>query len=196
MKTEENKEFSKGKLIKIDLYSRPNAINGKYAMCQLGLSDLAEIKDSDIFLLETLRMKADLADKIIAEAEAAGENMEDLHIMKELGEKINAMGSPISRTESVLTAISVSLQIVAYFAISIGIWSFIFKKSFLIFVFCGAILGFVISLLFIAPVIVSQRTKEHKKDIVYSVSALWMPVIFFIGVIGLVTLVVKIVFFH
>ena len=55
------KSLNKGKLIKAELYSRPNA--KKYRAAQLGLDDLSKVKDSDIFFLETLQMKANLADK-------------------------------------------------------------------------------------------------------------------------------------
>jgi len=53
----------KGKLIKADLCSRPNATNGNYKAAGIGLDNLSEIKNSDVFFLETLKMKADIAVK-------------------------------------------------------------------------------------------------------------------------------------
>ncbi len=87
-------ELNPGELIKADLYSRPNAMNGKYRAAQLGLENLVKIKDEDVFFLETLKMKADLADKMIVDAESQGKDTNDPKVMNELGEKINAAGTP------------------------------------------------------------------------------------------------------
>lgn len=189
------KEISGGRLMKAELYSRPNAMNGKYKMGQLGLENLAEIKDSDMFFLETLKMKADLADKIIAEAELEGRDTNDSNIMKELGEKINASGTPIHRSEAIMTAIFTSMQLIAYYGIAIGIWGLVFKKSFLTFGICGVFMGILISLLSIAPVVAFQRTKEKIKDIVFSANSLWGNLGIIIGVIGLIALAIRWMFF-
>jgi len=121
MEMKKIEDLNKGEFIKADLYSRPNAMNGKYRVGQLGLENLAAIKNSDIFFLETLQMKADLADKMIAEAELQGKDTADSNVMKELGEKINAVGTPVHRSESIMTAVFVSLQLMAYYGIAIGI---------------------------------------------------------------------------
>ncbi|MFA5157922.1 MAG: hypothetical protein WC451_01905 [Patescibacteria group bacterium] len=130
MKMKKLENLTKGELIKADLYSRPNAMNGKYRAGQIGLDDLSHIKDSDVFFLETLKVRADSADKIIAEAETQGKDTNDPNIMKKLGEKINALGKPLHRSESVMTAVFVSLQLMAYYGIAIGIWGLVFKKAF------------------------------------------------------------------
>ena len=189
--------LNKGKLIKADLYSRPNAMNGKYRAARIGLddNDLEEIKDSDIFFLETLKVRADSADKIIAEAEMQGKDTTDQNVMRELGEEINALGKPIHRSEAITTAVFVSLQLIAYCGIAIGIWGLVFKKSFLVFGLYGAVAGFVISLLFVAPVIAFQRTKERKKNIVYGADVLLTPIIFVIGIVGLIAWVIGLIFF-
>ena len=97
-------ELNKAKVIMVDLYSRPNATNGKYRAGQLfGLDNLAEIRVNDVFFLETLKVRADSADKIIAEAESQGKDTTDPNVMKELGERINALGKPIHRSESLLS---------------------------------------------------------------------------------------------
>lgn len=141
-----NEELNKGEQIKFDLYSRPNATNGKYRAGKLGLGidDLVKIKDDDIFFLETLRMKAIFADKMIAEAESQGKDTTDPNVMKELGEEINSKITPIHRSNSIMTAIFVSLQLMAYYGISIGIWGLVFKKSILKFGLYGVIVGFLI----------------------------------------------------
>lgn len=188
-------DLNKGEFIKADLYSRPNAMNGKYRVGQLGLENLAAIKDSDIFFLEMLQMKADLADKMIAEAELQGKDTADSNVMKELGEKINAVGTPVHRSESIMTAVFVSLQLMAYYGIAIGIWGIVFKKSFLVFGLYGVIAGLLISLLSVAPIIAFQRTKDRIRDMVFGASSLWGNLGIIIGVVGLAALVIRLIFF-
>ena len=184
-----------GALIKADIYSRPNATNGKYAAGQLGLDDLGMIRDDDIFFLETMKMKADLADKIIAEAESQGKDTTDANVLKELGEKIRISGTPVHRNESIMTAVFVSLQLMAYYGIAIGIWGFVFKKSFLVFGLCGVIVGLIISLVSAAPVIAFQRTKERIGDISFAVGASWGNVGIIIGIFGIVAWIIRAIFF-
>jgi len=189
-----NEDLNKGRLIKSDLYSRPNATNRKYRVGQLGLDNLAGIKNSDIFYLETLQMKADLADKMIAEAESQGKDTTDRNVMKELGEKINAVGQPLHRSESVMTAVFVSLHLMAYYGIAIGIWGLVFKKSFLVFGLYGVVVGVLIGL-FVAPVVASQRTKEQIRDIAFGAGAIWGNLGIITGVVGLIAWVIRLIFF-
>ena len=94
MGTNNYDDLSKGELIKADLYSRPNYINGKYRACQfMGLCNLEQVKNDDVFFLETLQVRADSADKMIAEAELQGKDTNDINVMKDLGEEINALGA-------------------------------------------------------------------------------------------------------
>jgi uncharacterized membrane protein len=195
MEMKKIKDLNKGELIKVDLYSRPNATNGKYRIGQLGLDNLAGIKDSDIFFLETLKMKADLADKMIAEAESQGKDTTDRNVMKELGEKINTAGTPLHRSESVMTAVFVSLQLIAYYGIAIGIWGLVFKKSFLVFGLYGVITGLLISLLSAAPVVAFQRTKERIREMSFGVGAIWGNLGIIICILGIVSWVIRAIFF-
>lgn len=188
-------DLNKGDQIKADLYSRPNAMTGKYAAAQIGLDDLSRIKDSDIFFLETLKVRADSADRIIAEAETQGKDTTDPNVMRELGEKINALGKPIHRNEAVMTAVFVSLQLMAYYGIAIGIWGLVFKKSFLMFGLYGVIAGLLISLLSAAPVVAYQRTKERIRDIAVGIGVMWGRLGIIIGVVGLIAWVIRLVFF-
>jgi hypothetical protein len=48
MESKKLEDLSKGRLIKADLYSRPNAMNGKYAAAGLGLDDLSNIKGATL----------------------------------------------------------------------------------------------------------------------------------------------------
>jgi len=189
-------DLNKGDQIKADLYSRPNAMNGKYRTGQIfELDNLAEIKDNDIFLLETLKVRADSADKIIAEAEAQGKDTSDINIMKELGEKINALGKPIHRSESIMTAIMNTIQLMITYGIVAGVWGLVFKKSFLVFGLYGAIAGLLISLLFVAPVVAFQRTKERIKDISFGAGSMLVTPAIYIGIVGLVVWVIRLIFF-
>jgi len=185
--------LNKGKLIKAELYSRPNA--KKYRAAQLGLDDLSKVKDSDIFFLETLQMKANLADKIIAKAESEGKDTTDPNVMKELGVEINAVTTPIHRGESVMTAIFVSLQLLICYGVAIGIWGLVFKRSFLEFGLYGVIVGLLINLLLVVPVVAFQRTKWRIRDVVDGVGTTFGSLCLIIGLVGLIALVIRLIFF-
>lgn len=192
---EKIEDLDRGKLIKARIISRPNALNAKYRVGQLGLEleDIGRIKD--IFLLETLEMRADLADKMIAEAESQGKNTSDPHVMRELGEEIKARGTPFHKSESIISAVWASLYLMGAYGIAIGIWGLVFKKSFLVLGLYGAIVGLLISLLFVAPVVAYQRTKEQVRDIAFAVGSLWGQLVIIIGVIGLVAFAIRLIFF-
>ena len=190
------KDLSKGEQIKAILYSKPNYLNGKYKSCHIfGLDNLREIKNNDIFFLETLEVRANSADKIIAEAEKQGKDTTDPKVLKELGKEINALGEPIHKSESIMTAVFVSLQLVMYYGIAISIWGLVFRKSFLVFGFYGVIVGLLISLLFVAPIIAFQRTKERIRDMSFSINAMWGILGIIVGIVGLVALIIRIIFF-
>jgi|SRR3989344_1654000 len=187
--------LNKGQLIKADIYSRPNAIMGKYRASQIGLDNLESIKDSDVFFLETLKVRADSADKMIAEAESQGKDTTDLNVMKDLGEKINALGKPIHRSESIMTAIMVSLTIIVCYGIAIGIWGLVFSKNFFSFGLYGATVGLLISLLFVTPVIAVQRTKERIKNTIFGVDMMITNIGIVIGILGLIIWTIRLIFF-
>jgi len=194
MEIKKYEDLNEGDRIKADLYSRPNAMNGKYRAGHIGLDNLSHIKGSDVFFLETLKVRADSADKMIAEAELQGKDTTDPNVMKELGEEINALGKPIHRSESIMTAVFVSLQLMAYYGIAIGIWGLVFKKNFLVFGLYGVIAGLLISLLSVAPVVAFQRTKERIRLIVDGVGLMWGNIGIIIGIVGLVALVIRLIF--
>lgn len=188
-------DLSKGGKILANLYSRDNTLNGKYREAQIGLDDLLRVKENDILFLETLKIRADSADKIIAEAEKQGRDTTDPIVMIELGKEINALGELIHRSEAIMTAFFVSSKLIVYCGIAISIWGLVFNKSFLIFGFYGAVVGLIISLLFVAPVISFQRNKKRIRDLVSGVGMLLIPIIFIVGVVGLVALIIKSIFF-
>ncbi|HED05090.1 MAG TPA: hypothetical protein ENI61_00215 [Ignavibacteria bacterium] len=188
-------DLSKGGKILANLYSRDNTLNGKYREAQIGLDDLLRVKENDILFLETLKIRADSADKIIAEAEKQGRDTTDPIVMIELGKEINALGELIHRSEAIMTAFFVSSKLIVYCGIAISIWGLVFNKSFLIFGFYGAVVGLIISLLFVAPVISFQRNKKRIRNLVSGVGMLLIPIIFIVGVVGLVALIIKSIFF-
>jgi hypothetical protein len=195
MESKKLEDLSKGQFIKADLYSRPNAMNGKYAAAGLGLDNLSNIKDRNTFLLETLKMKADLADRMIAEADSHGTDTNDPAVMKELGEKINAAGTPVNRSESIMSGVFVSLQVMVYYGIAAGIWGLVFKHSFLTFGLYGVIAWLVISLLSVGPVVAFQRTKERVRDVSFGAIATVGNLGIIIGVFGIIAWIVRVVFF-
>jgi len=166
-----------------------------YREAQIGLDDLLRVKENDILFLETLKIRADSADKIIAEAEKQGRDTADPIVMIELGKEINALGELIHRSEAIMTAFFVSSKLIVYCGIAISIWGPVFNKSFLIFGFYGAVIGLIISLLFVAPVISFQRNKKRIRNLVSGVGMLLIPIIFIVGVVGLVALIIKSIFF-
>lgn len=198
MNSRQDIDSNKGIYIKADLISRPNATNGNYRKCQLYELEteyLVKVKDNDIFFLETLQRQANLADKMIAETEEAGKDISDLNVMKELGAKIKVAGKPIQRSESVMTAIFVSLQLIFYYGIAIGIWSLVLKKSFLLFGLTGAIIGFLISILLVVPIIVGKRTKENIRNTVSGVGLSIGNFGIVIGIVGLIAWIIRLIFF-
>jgi hypothetical protein len=185
-----------GRFIKAYLYSSQNYMNGKYRAGQLfGLDNLEEIKDSDVFFLETLKVRADSADKMIAEAESQGKDTTDLNVMKDLGEKINALGKPIHRSESIMTAISAILMLTILYGVALGIWGLALKKSILWFGFYGGIAGFLIGLIFVAPVVATQRTKVRIQNVMYGVGGTLGGLGMIIGVFGIVAGIIRAIFF-
>ena len=195
MKIKEIADLNKRKLILADLYSRPNYMNNKYKVGEIiGLTDLARAIDSDTFYLETLQVRANSADKMIAEAESQGKDTTNPGVMKELGKEINSLGEPLHLNESIMTAIFVTLQLMVYYGIAIGIWGLVFKNNVFSFVKYRVIFAFLFSLLFVGPVIAFQRTKQRIKDIVFAVGALWGNLAIVVGIVGLIVWVIMRIF--
>jgi hypothetical protein len=185
-----SEDLNKGDLIKADLYSRPNATNGKYRIGRLGLDNLEEIKSNDIFLLETLKMKADLADKVILDAESQGKNTLDPKIMQELGEQINSVGVPIYKSESIITWIINSFSLMMYYGIAVGIWGLVFGRSLTFSFLYGISIGLLINILF-GGTVAFQRTRERIKEMSLVVFSLWGNFAIVAGIIGLFVLIIK-----
>jgi len=184
----------KGGEIMAELYGRPNSINGKYKKLQVGLDNLSNVNKDDIFFLETLKMKADMVDKMIKEFEAQGKDLKNPDVVKELSEEINYIATPIHRREAIMASIFVSLQLLVYYGVAIGVWGMVFKKGFLLFGIYGAILGFLISLITV-PVIAFQRIRQKIKEKTTIVSMLWGNFAIIICILGLIVFGIALVFF-
>jgi len=197
METKKFEDLNKGEQILASLYSRINYINGNYQAAKIfGLENLDSfINDKDVFFLETLKVRADSADKIIAEAKSQGKNIDDPDVIKELGEKINALGKPIHRSEAIMTAVWCVLQLIASYAVVAGLWGLVFKKSFLVFGLFGGIAGLLVSLIFVAPVVAFQRTKKRIQDITFGAGSLLFVPVIYIGILGLIAWVIRLIFF-
>lgn len=196
METKKFENLSKGEQILADLCSRPNYITGRYRIGQIfGLNNLFEVKNNDVFFLETLKVRADSADKMLAEAESQGKNIDDPRVMKELGEQINALGKPIHRSEAVMTAVWCVFQLIIIYAVVGGIWGLVFKKNFLVFSLFGGIAGFLIGALFVAPAVAFQRTKQRIQDIIFGAGSLLFVPLIYIGILGLAAWAIRLIFF-
>lgn len=188
-------DLSKGNQIKADLYSRPSEIEGRYKAAKIiGLENFEEIRDSDVFFLETLQVRANSADKIFAEAESQGKDLNDPNVMRELGEQINALGKPIHRSYAIGSAIGRSFELIVSYAIVGGIWGLVFKNLF-IFSLSGGAIGLLVSALFVAPVLASQRTKQRIQDISFGVGSLLFVPVVYIGALGLIVWIIRLIFF-
>lgn len=180
-----------GDQIKVDIYSRPNSLNGKYKAAKLELDNLSNI--SDIFFLQTMRMRADLADKVIAEAESKGIDTANSEVMRDLGKEIIAKGKPIHRSESRMTAVIVSLQLITIFGLAGGFWGLVFTNSFSTYGLIGGVVGLIISFFLVVPVISAQRTKEQIKNVTLGVNIMWNTLGIILAGLGLISWIVKII---
>lgn len=194
MKINKNEELNKGELILADLYSRDNYVNGKYNAGHIfGLYDIDIELKNDVFFLETLQVRADSADRMIAEAEMQGKDTSNPEIMEAVGKEINALGKPLHRREVIIATVITSLELTAEYVVAIGIWGLVFKKNFLV---LGFIVGFIISLLTTTPVVAIQRTRERIREVESWAGYIWGNLAIMIGTVGLVALIIRVIFFH
>ena len=101
----------------------------------------------------------------------------------------------ISRGQAKMNAIIASLHLIVYYGIALSIWGLALKKSFLWFGLSGVMVGFLISLIFVAPVIAMQKTEGCTKDMMFAAGAIWGNIGIVIGILGIVVWIVKAIFF-
>jgi len=93
----------------------------------------------------------------------------------------------------------VYLQLTAGYCMAIGIWGIALNKSLQLSAFAGIVVaGIVVGLLIWLSniqVITSQRTIERVNEIMNSIGALWVSFSIIIGLIGLLVLGVRLLFF-
>ena len=94
-----------------------------------------------------------------------------------------------------MTAVWCVLQLIVSYAVVGGIWGLVFKKSFFVFSLFGGIAGLLVSILFVAPVVAFQRTKQRIQDIVFGASSLLFVPVIYIGVLGLIAWIIRLIFF-
>jgi hypothetical protein len=191
------KNLNKGDRIKADLYSRPNYMSGRYKAAKIvGLENFEKIKSSDVFFLETLQVRANSADRIFDEAKAKGRDLNNASVLSELSKEINSLGTPIHGSEAITAAIWCVAQVIVLYALVVGVWGVVFEKSFFIFCSYGGAAGFLISILFIFPVIAFQRTMQRVQDTVFGASSLWVMPMVIIGILGLVAWILRAIFLN
>ncbi len=102
---------------------------------------------------------------------------------------------PLLKNESFGSAVMAALHLIFYYGIAIGIWGLALKKSILWFILFGAIAGLLIGLVFVCPVVASQRTKGRLQDIMFSAGSIWGGIATIIGVLGIIVWIIRIIFF-
>jgi hypothetical protein len=184
----DNKELENAKA---DVVSRENA--RRYEIGGFGL----DFWDDDYVPESPQRIikRVNLADKFIVEAEAEGRNIDDPEVLKSLAEEVHAfMGQNIPQSEAVLTALFVAFKIVVMYFIASSIWGLVFGLWFW-FAVIGTVIGFLISLTAFGA-ISKQITRERVRDMVAGVGLLVGNLAILIGVIGLITLVIKTLYLY
>jgi hypothetical protein len=103
---------------------------------------------------------------------------------------------PITRGQAKMNAIMATLHLIFYYGIALIIWGFALKQSIFWFGLTGVILGLLISLVFVVPVIAVQRTEEYTKDMMFAAGAIWGNIGIFIGILGIIVWIIRIIFFR
>ena len=93
-----------------------------------------------------------------------------------------------------MNSLIAALHLIVYYAIALSVWGFALKKSFVNFGFFGAILGALISLVFVVPVIALQRTEERTKDMMFATGATWGNIGIVIGMLGFAVWIIRVIF--
>src|ERR1700722_19083563 len=101
----------------------------------------------------------------------------------------------ITRGQARMDAFMTALHLIFYYAIALGIWGLAVHKSFIWFGLSGAVLGLLVSLVFVVPVIAGQRTANRSKDMIFAASALWGNFAIIIGIAGILAFVIRLIFF-
>lgn len=102
---------------------------------------------------------------------------------------------PISRVKARTSAVMAALHLIVYYGAAVGLWGLALKMSLILFVLVGAIIGLLISLLFVSPVVAMQRTKEKARDMMFAASSIWGGISIIIGVLALVIWIIRVLFF-
>lgn len=100
----------------------------------------------------------------------------------------------ITKSQARVNAIMAILHLIVYFAIALGVWGLALEKSILWFGLGGAVAGLLIGLLFVAPVVSSQRSGDRTKEMMFAVGAIWGFIALSIGILGIIVWIIRLVF--
>jgi hypothetical protein len=103
---------------------------------------------------------------------------------------------PLLKYEAFWSAVMTTLHLVVYYGVALSIWGLTLKKSIFWFGLYGVIAGLLISLVFVAPVIVTSKTKDRVRDMMFSAGAIWGNVGILIGILGIIIWIVRVIFFR
>ncbi|MCX6743818.1 MAG: hypothetical protein NT116_06340, partial [Candidatus Parcubacteria bacterium] len=103
--------------------------------------------------------------------------------------------TPISRGQAKMNAIMATLHLIFYFGIALLIWGLALKKSIFWFGLAGVLVGLIISLLFVAPIMGMQKTKERTKELMFSIGSIWGGISIIIGILGILVWIIRAIFF-
>lgn len=102
----------------------------------------------------------------------------------------------ITRGQAKINAVMAAIHLIIYYGIALTIWGFALKKNLLWFGLSGAVIGLLISLVFVVPVIAIQKTEERTKDIMFAAGATWGNIGIFIGILGIFVWIIRAIFFR
>ena len=101
---------------------------------------------------------------------------------------------PIKSRDARIQAFRSIVRFMVYFGIAVGIWGTAFGKSFIQFGVVGAVVGLLLSLIFVAQVIVIQKTVEGAEDIIFGSNSMLGFLSIIIGISGLIVWMVRVLF--
>ncbi len=103
--------------------------------------------------------------------------------------------TPISKDRARGAGIWAVLHMIAYFGAAGLAWGLALRGSLIWFGISGALVGFVVGVLFGFLVVSRQKTEERVKDMMFAVGATWGNVAILIGLVGGIVWIVRLIFF-
>ncbi len=101
----------------------------------------------------------------------------------------------ISKTTQFFNGLIMTLSLIIFYAIAIGIWGAAIHKSYLWFAFFGAGFGLLLGLI-AGPIVAHQKTHERAREMISAVSSLWEGIALITGILGLIVWAIRVMFFR